>query len=460
MPIKHSFVSARDNSGDAGAVQPDHWNDPHELDPMLAALDLLSPLPDTIIGIDGSGNAYLKPIAEFSVLDSPAFTGTPTAPTPSLGDNTTRIATMAAIQAAIAALVNSSPGTLDTLNELATALGNDANFAATTAATLALKAPLASPTFTGTPAAPTPTAADNTTKIATTAYVQGELTAKAPLASPTFTGTPTAPTPTAGDNTTTLATTAFVQSALLAASLRGVRGVNGSRNSGTATRLDLAADAVIFQASGGSIAIETAVASIACDIATAGPAAGGRDQAGAFSSGATVHFHFIRKNDGTKSLLASLSATAPTLPTGYTSWAYATTLVMSGSNLPLVYVAGSRVMFQSGVSIVATSTATPTSNTSASVAAAVPANALSFDIQSYLDNATATSNIYYVWIGAASGASLFRNVIYVLSSGGSATHTMTGSLPNVGRLVWYIGTSALNRFGFEVLGYRVPNGDS
>ena len=161
MPIKHSFVSSRDDSGDLGAVQPSGWNDDHDLDPMLATLDLVSPLPDTIVGINGSGAAYLKPLAEFSVLDSPAFTGTPTAPTPSLGDNTTRIATMAAIQAAIAALVNSSPGTLDTLNELATALGNDANFAATTAASLALKAPLASPTFTGTPTAPTPTAADS-----------------------------------------------------------------------------------------------------------------------------------------------------------------------------------------------------------------------------------------------------------------------------------------------------------
>lgn len=75
-------------------------------------------------------------------------------------------------------------------------------------------ATLASPTFTGTPAAPTPTAADSSTKIATTAFVAGELTAKAPLASPTFTGTPAAPTAAGGTNTTQLATTAFVQSAL------------------------------------------------------------------------------------------------------------------------------------------------------------------------------------------------------------------------------------------------------
>jgi hypothetical protein len=69
-------------------------------------------------------------------------------------------------------------------------------------------APLASPTFTGTPAAPTAATADSSTTIATTAFVKAQ--AYAPLASPTFTGTPTAPTATAGTNTTQIATTAFV----------------------------------------------------------------------------------------------------------------------------------------------------------------------------------------------------------------------------------------------------------
>lgn len=75
-------------------------------------------------------------------------------------------------------------------------------------------APLASPTFTGTPAAPTPATADSTTKIATTAYVQNNLASYAPLASPALTGTPTSPTATAGTNTTQVATTAFVASAV------------------------------------------------------------------------------------------------------------------------------------------------------------------------------------------------------------------------------------------------------
>jgi hypothetical protein len=81
------------------------------------------------------------------------------------------------------------------------------------------KAPLASPAFTGNPTAPTPTAGDNDTSIATTAFVATALAGVtggggAPLNSPAFTGNPTAPTPTAGDNDTSIATTAFVQAAL------------------------------------------------------------------------------------------------------------------------------------------------------------------------------------------------------------------------------------------------------
>lgn len=78
---------------------------------------------------------------------------------------------------------------------------------------LSTYAPINSPTFTGTPTAPTPTINDNTTKLATTAYVQNNLANYAPLYNPALTGTPTAPTATAGTNSTQIATTAFALSA-------------------------------------------------------------------------------------------------------------------------------------------------------------------------------------------------------------------------------------------------------
>ncbi|HFK7381193.1 TPA: prophage tail fiber N-terminal domain-containing protein [Escherichia coli] len=74
-------------------------------------------------------------------LNSPALTGTPTTPTAPKGTNNTQIASTAYVMAAIAALVNSSPDALNTLNELAAALGNDPNFATTMTNALAGKQP-------------------------------------------------------------------------------------------------------------------------------------------------------------------------------------------------------------------------------------------------------------------------------------------------------------------------------
>lgn len=97
------------------------------------------------------------------------------APTQAVGDNSAKVANTAFVQAAIAALVASSPAALDTLNELAAALGNDANFATTVTNALALKAPSASPVLSGNPTAPTPAQFDNDTSLATTAFVQRAL---------------------------------------------------------------------------------------------------------------------------------------------------------------------------------------------------------------------------------------------------------------------------------------------
>lgn len=82
------------------------------------------------------------PHTQYAPKTSPTFTGTPKAPTPAAGNNSTQIANTAFVQAAIAALVASSPAALDTLNELAAALGNDPNFATTVMNALAGKQPL------------------------------------------------------------------------------------------------------------------------------------------------------------------------------------------------------------------------------------------------------------------------------------------------------------------------------
>ena len=192
-------------------------------------------------------------------LDSPHFTGVPTAPTAAPNTNDTQLATTAYANA-IEALLNAAIALKADLSALAAkanlaspaltgvptaptaSAGNNSTQLATTAyanaietllvAAIALKANLASPTFTGTPAAPTPSPGDNSTKLATTAYADAIAALKANLASPTFTGTPAAPTAAVDTNTTQIATTAMVIAQ--AASANPL--VNGTVAVGSSTR--------------------------------------------------------------------------------------------------------------------------------------------------------------------------------------------------------------------------------
>lgn len=89
-----------------------------------------------------SRNAVFDALALKAPLNSPALTGTPTAPTAAPGTNTTQVASTAFVEARVAQVINAAPAALDTLQELATALGNDASFASTVTTSLAGKQPL------------------------------------------------------------------------------------------------------------------------------------------------------------------------------------------------------------------------------------------------------------------------------------------------------------------------------
>ncbi|PLY58463.1 phage-related tail fiber protein-like protein [Herbaspirillum sp. BH-1] len=111
-----------------------------------------------------------KALALKADLASPTFTGTPKAPTAASGTNNTQLATTAFVRSEIASLVGNAPSALDTLKELADAMGNDANFSATVTNALAQKAPLASPTFTGAPKVPTAVPGTNNNQAASTEF--------------------------------------------------------------------------------------------------------------------------------------------------------------------------------------------------------------------------------------------------------------------------------------------------
>ena len=253
----------------------------------------------TMVGLGSVNNTAdtAKPVstAQQTALDlkaplaSPTLTGTPIAPTATAGNNSTQIATTAYADAAVAAIIDSAPATLNTLNELADALGDDPSFATTVSTSIGLKAPIASPTFTGTVTIPTgasitaptglvkgdvglgntdntsdankpvstaqQTALDLKAPLASPTFTgtvsgitatmvglgsvnntadtakpvstaqQTALDLKAPLASPSLTGTPLAPTAAGGTNTTQIATTAFVATALSGASISALNDV-------------------------------------------------------------------------------------------------------------------------------------------------------------------------------------------------------------------------------------------
>lgn len=85
----------------------------------------------SVAGRTGAVTLGVADVSGAAPLASPALTGTPTAPTPATANNSTQLATTAYVQAVVSALIDAAPGALDTLNELAAAIGDDPNFAST-----------------------------------------------------------------------------------------------------------------------------------------------------------------------------------------------------------------------------------------------------------------------------------------------------------------------------------------
>lgn len=105
----------------------------------LNALDGITASVTELNYVDGVTSAIQTQLDAKATLASPALTGTPTAPTATANDNSTKIATTAYVETAVTNLVNAAPDALNTLDELAAALGDDANFSTTVTNSLATK---------------------------------------------------------------------------------------------------------------------------------------------------------------------------------------------------------------------------------------------------------------------------------------------------------------------------------
>lgn len=138
---------------------------------------------DNVVVFDGIGGFLVKDsgvsIDDLAPLESPAFTGLPTAPTAAPGTNTAQIATTAFVGSELADAVDGPATATD--DAIALFDGTSGKLIQDSGVLLASLAPLASPTFTGDPKAPTASAGDSDTSIATTAFVQGEFAARVAL---------------------------------------------------------------------------------------------------------------------------------------------------------------------------------------------------------------------------------------------------------------------------------------
>ncbi|MDF4097913.1 phage tail protein [Escherichia coli] len=350
------------------------------------------------------------PHSQYAPKESPTFTGTPKAPTPAAGNNTTQVATTAFVQAALTALINGAPATLDTLKEIAAAINNDPNFSTTINNALALKAPLSSPALTGTPTAPTAAQSVNNTQIATTAFVKSAIAAmvgSAPAAldtlnelasalgnDPNFATTML--NALAGkqplDNTLTNLSGKDVAGLLaylgLGEAANGVSVVGSSRNariniiapSATAT---FTADEIVVETALGGKYYRLAAFNKAVNLAVNG--AGGLDTGAVPSSGYVALYAIYNPTTSTSALLAvnATSTVAPevygggNMPAGFTASALVSVWRVASGQFVTGIQRGRRITFSPF--LVMASSISAASYTSLDISSCVPRNAQSID---------------------------------------------------------------------------------
>lgn len=143
----------------------------------------------------------------------------------------------------------------------------------------------------------------------------------------------------------------------------------------TNTTFTLSAKAVKVMSAAADTVLRNNPSNVTNDIGTAGPAANGRDQASAFASNSWIHFYWIW-NGSTLASLSSLSATAPTMPSGYTHKCYAGAVRYRTSALDYVFVRGSKVYYREMQTVIVA--ATEITETLAVFTTFVPPNATEF----------------------------------------------------------------------------------
>jgi hypothetical protein len=236
----------------------------------------------------------------------------------------------------------------------------------------------------------------------------------------------------------------------------GLVGVNNAVTPNT--KYDLSADAVVLRnPSDGSTITKVNTGVLTNDTSVAGPAAGGKDQAGAFAANNWIHFYFIIKADGTGlSTLSSLTTppTGPTLPATYTHWAYAGAVRYNATPLLIkTTMRGSWMTYTDGMNASNNALAggAATTETAVSLAAFVPPNAKMMNL--YVQHSPNGAG-GFVGIGFVTGTI----AIYCFGPVAGQASDVLSLIPQLAQNVYYTNNAASGSTALRVQAYQVANG--
>ncbi len=247
-----------------------------------------------------------------------------------------------------------------------------------------------------------------------------------------------------------------------------VSGLVGNNNSGAPnTQYDLAADAVCMMNPTNKMGVtRVGTGTLTNNISTAGPAANGRDQAGAFTAATWIHFYFIWNGSATATLSsATAPPTGPTLPSGYTHWAYCGAVYFNGSSqLLAVRMRGQTCFYDTHQSFLSTNSPA-TAETALGLSALLPPNAVNGLMHlAGSENASAGGGITHITkIRVVSGADFYS---HQQNTNASTAAIINFSLmfPNISQQIFYLNTNNTNvataQYDAYLTGYTVPNGDA
>lgn len=236
-----------------------------------------------------------------------------------------------------------------------------------------------------------------------------------------------------------------------------VRGLVGANNATTPnSKMDFSADAVTLKSANGTPSITRfGTGSITNDTGLAGPAANGRDQAGAFSASTWIHFYYIWNGTTLATLSSTVApATGPTMPTGYTHWAYVGAAFLNGSSQFFqMKFRGANAAYNAAQTALAGGTATV--ETAVALSTMIPPNAgmVRLRIQYTDPTGAAVSHVARI-----RHTSTFDYFWFELFSNASARDTSELTMPNVGQNMYYVLPVNTTSMDIYVIGYSMPNG--